>query len=47
MIDKIIEIAKEAGYDDVWEYMKSAHNPKMTQYLRTSSDSTVADGAAA
>lgn len=39
-------IAKEAGYDDVWEYMKSPYNPKMTQYLRTSSDSCVADGAA-
>ena len=41
------ELAKEAGYDDVWEYMKSPHNPKMTQYLRTASDSCVADGAAA
>ena len=41
------EMAKEAGYDDVWEYMKSPNNPKMTQYLRTSSDSCVADGAAA
>lgn len=40
------QLAKEAGYDDVWEYMKSPHNPKMTQYLRTSSDSCVADGAA-
>lgn len=40
------EMAKEAGYDDVWEYMKSPYNPKMTQYLRTSSDSCVADGAA-
>ncbi len=41
------EMAKEAGYDDVWEYMKSPFNPKMSQYLRTSSDSCVADGAAA
>jgi acetyl-CoA C-acetyltransferase len=41
------ELAKEAGYDDVWEYMKSPYNPKMTQYLRTASDSSVADGAAA
>jgi acetyl-CoA C-acetyltransferase len=41
------DMAKEAGYDDVWEFMKSPHNPKMTQYLRTSSDSCVADGAAA
>ncbi len=40
-------LAKEAGYDDVWEYMKSPHNPKMTQYLRTASDSCVSDGAAA
>ena len=40
------DIAKKAGYDDVWEYMKSPKNPKMTQYLRTSSDSCVADGAA-
>ena len=40
------ELATEAGYDDVWEYMKSSHNPKMTQYLRTSSDSGVADGTA-
>ncbi len=41
------ELAKEAGFDDVWEYMKSPYNPKMTQYLRTASDSCVADGAAA
>jgi acetyl-CoA C-acetyltransferase len=40
------ELAKEAGYDDVWEYMRSPKNPKMTQYLRTASDSCVADGAA-
>ena len=40
-------LAKEAGYDDVWEYMRSPHNPKMTQYLRTASDSCVSDGAAA
>lgn len=41
------EMAAEAGYDDVWAFMKSPKNPKMTQYLRTSSDSCVADGAAA
>jgi len=41
------ELAEKAGYDDVWAYMKSPHNPKMTQYLRTASDSCVADGAAA
>ena len=27
------ELAKEAGFDDVWEYMKSPYNPKMTQYV--------------
>ena len=41
------DMAKEAGFDDVWEYMKSPYNPKMTQYIRTASDSCVADGAAA
>lgn len=41
------DLAKEAGYDNVWDYFKSPYNPKMTQYLRTSSDSCVADGAAA
>lgn len=41
------QLAKEAGYEDVWAYMRSPHNPKMTQYLRQSSDSCVADGAAA
>ncbi|MCF0185683.1 MAG: thiolase family protein, partial [Bacteroidaceae bacterium] len=40
------DMAKAAGFDDVWEFMKSAHNPKMTQYIRTFSDSCVADGAA-
>ncbi len=40
------ELAAEAGYEDVWEYMRSPKNPKMTQYLRTASDSCVADGAA-
>ena len=40
------KLAEEAGYEDVWDYMKSPNNPKMTQYLRTSSDSCVADGAA-
>ncbi len=41
------QLAKEAGYDNVWDYMKSPHNPKMTQYLRVSSNSPGADGAAA
>lgn len=41
------EMAKEAGFDDVWEFMSSPHNSKMSQYFRTSSDSCVADRAAA
>lgn len=28
------EVAIEQGYDDVMEYMRSAHNPKITQYIR-------------
>lgn len=30
------DIAKQAGYDDVMEYMRSEHNPKITQYIRKS-----------
>lgn len=30
------EIAEEQGYDDVLEYMRSEHNPKITQYIRKS-----------
>ena len=30
------DIAKEHGYDDVMEYMRSKHNPKITQYIRKS-----------
>ena len=30
------DLAKEAGYDDVMEYMRSPHNPKITQYIRKS-----------
>ncbi|MFC6171846.1 thiolase family protein [Loigolactobacillus jiayinensis] len=30
------EIAKENGYDDVMDYMRSDHNPKITQYIRKS-----------
>ncbi|MDO4623058.1 MAG: thiolase family protein [Eubacteriales bacterium] len=41
------ELAKEHGFETPWDYMKSPYNPKMTQYLRQSSDSCVADGAAA
>lgn len=41
------DLAKKEGFDDVWEYMKSPYNPKMTQYLRVSSNAPSADGAAA
>lgn len=41
------EIAKEKGYDDVMEYMKSFDNPKMTGYLRASGLELKCDGAAA
>lgn len=30
------EIAKEKGFDDVLEYMRSEHNPRITQYIRKS-----------
>jgi acetyl-CoA C-acetyltransferase len=30
------EIAKEKGYDDVLEYMRSENNPRITQYIRKS-----------
>ncbi len=41
------EEAKEAGYDDVMEYLRSAYNPKTTQYLRVTGNAPGADGAAA
>jgi len=41
------EIAKENGFDDVMEYMKSFYNPIMTGYLRASSLELKCDGAAA
>ncbi len=40
------EEAKEAGYDDVMEYLKSPYNPKTTQYLRVTGNAPQADGAA-
>ena len=40
------EEAKEAGYDDVMEYLKSPYNPKTTQYLRVTGNAPGADGAA-
>ena len=39
--------AKEMGYDDPMEYLRSPFNPKMTQYLRVSGNAPSADGAAA
>ena len=41
------ELAKEQGFDDVMEYMKSFYNPKMTGYLRASGLELKCDGAAA
>lgn len=39
--------AKEAGYDDVWEYMRSASNPKSGHMMRVSGLELKCDGAAA
>lgn len=41
------ETAKKCGYDDVMEYMRSRHNPKITEHLRTSAIEVRAEGAAA
>lgn len=41
------EEAKEAGFDNVMDYMKSAYNPRMGEYLRVSGMETKCDGAAA
>lgn len=41
------EEAKEAGYDDVFEYMKSSHNPKSGHMMRVSGLELKCDGAAA
>jgi len=41
------DTAKEAGFDDVMAYMKSAYNPKMSEYLRASGFEARCDGAAA
>lgn len=40
------DIAKEMGFDDPMEYLRSDFNPKMTQYLRVSGNAPSADGAA-
>lgn len=39
-------LAKEAGFDDPMEYLRSPFNPKTTQYLRVTGNATSADGAA-
>ena len=41
------EEAKEQGFDDVMEYMKSFYNPKLSGYLRASGLEKKCDGAAA
>ena len=42
------ELAKEAGFDDVMEYMRSPeHNPMISSYMRRSAFEDRADGAAA
>lgn len=41
------EQAKEAGMDDVWEYMRSRYNPRMGHMLRVSGMELKCDGAAA
>lgn len=41
------DIAKQQGFDDVMEFMKSPFNPKMSQFLRVSGTELKCDGAAA
>ena len=41
------DIAADAGFDDVHEYMKSAYNPKMSDLLRASGFEERCEGAAA
>ncbi len=41
------ESAKEAGFDDVMEYMKSYYNPLISEYVRGSGFEARCDGAAA
>lgn len=40
------EVAKENGYDDPMEYLRSPFNPKVSQYLRVTGNAPAADGAA-
>ena len=41
------ELAKEFGYDDVMDYMRSPYNPKMGDFLRAGGLEIKCDGAAA
>ena len=41
------EYAKEAGFDDVMEYMRSPYNPRMGDFLRAGGIEIKCDGAAA
>lgn len=41
------ELAKEAGFNNVMDYMRSPYNPKMGDYLRVSGMELKCDGAAA
>lgn len=41
------ELAKQFGFNDVMEFMKSQYNPKMSEYLRVSDFETRCEGAAA
>ena len=41
------DLAKEAGFNDVMDYMRSPYNPKMGDYLRVSGMELKCDGAAA
>lgn len=41
------ELAKEAGFDNVMDYMRSPYNPKMGDFLRMSGLELKCDGAAA
>lgn len=41
------EEAAEHGFDDVWKYMKSDYNPKISRYLRVTGFEATCDAAAA
>ncbi|MCF0134441.1 MAG: thiolase family protein [Blautia sp.] len=41
------DIAKRLGFDNPMDYLKSAHNPKVSQYLRVYSNAPTSDGASA